>query len=261
MKNIILVTGTISDGKTVLIGRLRQELARLNIPQALSVISDGSYLLEAIKQDHKLNHGRNHMHEGQSLPGAHDHEGGSNKYDFVSAGKEIQTFMLSMFFDHLASVRDSGPLVFAELAGGRGEFKEGDPLAANDYSYQRMVRGLKSGEFATDWIDHLRMVIHPSSEFTSRLAWNRDRLEHPPTEEDIRGARASWGVPERVMYNTKYDDFEVFGGFLESRGVARSCIETITNGGNPEFFGKAMVALEREGVVYSEGNLSRKELR
>jgi hypothetical protein len=261
MRNIIIATGPIADGKTTLIGRLRQEFARRKIPQSLDVISDGAFLLEAIKWDHKHHRGAHHMHEGQSIPVVHDHSEEPKNYDFVAAGAEIQTFMFKNFFSQLANVRDTPTIVFAELAGGGGEFFPGNPLAANDYSYRHMVDGLTSGVFEKEWIHHLFMVIHPSSEFSDRVRWNKDRLVHPPSDEDISAGRASWGVPEVVMGNTKHDDFDVFQQYLESHGVHRSRIETITNGGNAEFFGQAMAALERQGIGLPEGQSSRKEIR
>jgi hypothetical protein len=201
------------------------------------------------------------MHDRQEIPVVHDHEKQQNKYDFVAAGVQIQTFMLTNFFSRLASIRDTPTIVFAELAGGHGDFPDGHPLGANDYSYQRMVDGLMSGAFAKDWINNLLLVIHPESEFSDRIRWNRDRLLNPPSDEDISAGRASWGVPEVVMWNTKYDDFHVFARFLESQGVHPSCIETIINGGNPEFFDQAMAALERQGIVPPEGQRGRKESR
>ncbi len=249
MKNIILVTGPISDGKSFLITGLREEFARRGIPQSLEVISDGKFLLDAVAHDHKFHEGRNHMHEGQQIPTAHYHgDGWQNKYDFVATGREIQTFMFANFFRQLEWIRDSGQIVFAELAGGDGVYKKDNPLAANDYSYARIVDGLNSGEFATEWVPRVLTVLHPSSEFSDRIAWNRNRLSHPPTEDEIMGGRASWGVPEMVMGNTAYDDFPVFQHFLESHGVNPFNIETIHNSGGPELYQGAIASLERQGI-------------
>lgn len=235
-RNIILITGPFADGKTKLIQALQAEFAMRRVPFESKVITDATYLLEAIAWDDQVNRGVNHMHSETGLPVAHSHNGSAPDYDFVATGRAIQEYMFAHFFDELSVTRPSDRYYFAELAGGRGIHPETHPAVLNDYSYLSMVSQMTMGRYKSAWTRDVAYVIHPHAPYESRRAWNEDRRLHPPGEVEIAKGFVSWPVPDVVMRNTGIDDFEELQTFLESQGVPPSRIETIENNGGPDFF-------------------------
>lgn len=263
MRNIILVTGPFADGKTKLIGVLQKEFRTRGIPFEQKIISDSPYMLEAVSWDDRETGGLNHMHSENGRPEKHVHESGKAlDFDFVVTGYAIQKRMFANFFRDLSRPRFDDKWYFAELAGGVNIHSSDHPAYLNDYSYKMMTQELRSRAYENAWINNLAYVIHPEVlEFSCRIDFNNGRKKHLPTAEEVELGTDSWPLPDIVMKNTGEDDFSFFQEYLVSRGFPQSWIENIPNGGNPEFFGKAMKALERQEIVPPEGQSARKEMR
>jgi hypothetical protein len=185
MKNIILVTGTSAEVNFLLTEKLQNTFIRYGIPQAFNAIYDCPFLPTAIESYRQF-----------------------RKESEVSvAGLEVSHNTYALFFDHLTSVRDAGPVVMANLTVG-----------PND-SYKHFVTGLMLHEFSDGWTQHLIMAIHAVSDGAARAEPN---------------------------------GFEIFQTYLELWGVPRSSIETVQGTGDLNFFERAMVLLEGQGIGHLE---------
>lgn len=261
MRNILLVTGPFADGKTVLINRLIEEMRSRDISFDPRIITDTTYLLEAIDWDHIENSGRHHMHSENGYPGIHSHEEEKTEPPpFVAASPVIQEYMFRRFFEELSKPSDYR-WQFAELAGGRNIHDATHPASRNDYSYFTMVRKLEAGTYQTGWIGRVAHVIHPEvPDFEQRIKFNNRRKLSVPTSESVKDGSGSMALPDVVMKNTGEDDFPIFQHFLEQRGLYPNHIENIENADTSDFFDRAVHILERHGVFQPEGAPKGKEV-
>jgi len=194
-------------------------------------ISDATYILEALGEDHKKNRGINHMHEGQRFPQPHDHRPGEKDLQFAVTGNFVPHYMYNNFFRRLSREVPSDRFQIVEWSGGRNIHPPDHPAVNADYSFRTQVQDLWSGSYERGWLSHVALMIHPVTDFDQRLVFNQRRSDRDPTPDEIARGTRSWGIPLDGMKLTGNDDFLEVVPDLERMGLAGR-IHPISNNGD-----------------------------
>jgi hypothetical protein len=229
-RNIVIIAGQNSVGKTTTFNVLTKEAKQIGIPYYHQPFSDLFFMLNTLKADDKQG-GLNHYHEWCAHKmGIHTHDEGQAELPFIITDNKIIDEMFSDFFSDLA-VSSSEKLLFAEWTGGRNINPAGEPASGADFSFERIGRMLQEGRLPTDWLDRVRAVIHVTAKKSIRYALNEGK--HTDSIEEIITGTISPKKGAIVLDIFGEDDFLQVEGFLQNRDIH---IYPIENDGTCRFY-------------------------
>jgi hypothetical protein len=262
MRNIILVTGSMAGGKTDLIHHVMGDFSRQNIPFDPLIITDSTYMVDAVVRDHRETDGMHHIHGEGQQPSPHAYDQASEHLTFINVSSQMQRWMFQPFFADIPRLTDDDQYHFVEGAVGVNRTSPELLTSRNDYSCQSLVEGFRSGIYDSSWIPRVAVIIHVTSDYGLREQLNNEirRRKSFLIGQDQTGD-ASRPLPPAVLLFTKDDDFPHLKNYLVDEQRLNGRVMTIKNDGTPSFFERALAALEWQGIIPPEGQSARKEMR
>lgn len=229
-RDIFIVTGCNSVGKTTATNHLRVLATQYKILHENIIIADSQCLFEAMQMD-DLAGGFHHTHEW-CQPGTQGHSHNSNLplFPFTVTDNELPNKMRKQFFNKLTKLRRGDKYWFVEWAGGVNTNED----SCIDYSYALVKCMLEDGVLSTKWLKRVKAILHVTAEYQVRFALNKNRsVPFFPRSQAIENGTAFWQKDERVLRFYGQDDFIEIQGLLEKAGI-KVC--TIKNNGSNLFF-------------------------
>jgi len=200
-KNIVIVNGTFSSGKTELSKVLVASLGEQGLnPNQILRLADGPHLVDIITT---LSHGpegampsSNHFHNWQDDPlKLHSHSGGEKHFPFTvlypRVGKEM---FRQTAFELLQKSREHNGLIIAELGTG---IREGCQYSGADFSTSTFLETLEGNSIFDEFKERTKLVVPIESSWERRLKRNGIR----PQFAD--GVEESWGMEQEGLKITK----------------------------------------------------------
>ncbi len=228
-RNIIIVAGQNSIGKTTTFNTLVEHAKASGIPHEPQPYSDLFFLVDSIKADDRRG-GLRHYHDWTSRrePG-HHHSGEEPIIPFTVTDNEVVDDMFRDLFTALENA-PSDRLIFVEWTGGRNVNPPEEPASRADFSFQRIRQLLQDGALPNAWLDRIAGVIHPVADTETRYALN-DR-KHSDSMEEIITGKVSPRKGSVVLDIFGEDDFSEITTLFTNRGIP---IRTIHNDGSLRF--------------------------
>lgn len=231
-RDLILITGASSSGKTTASNYLRELFVRHDILHHHNAITDAQSILEAVKADDQCG-GHNHTHEWCTTQNGHLHNHNQPIFPFTTTGNWIPDNMYENLFTRLINLPCISQYYFIELAGGANILPPDDIASSVDHSYAKVSRLIKNKVFPWQWVNRLAAVIHIVCRPALRREFNRKR--DIPSGIEIDQGTASWINTQRALDIFGKDDFceSDLEKVFQSRGVR---IYHIENDGRIMFF-------------------------
>ncbi|GAC1557741.1 MAG: hypothetical protein NVS2B2_15440 [Ktedonobacteraceae bacterium] len=240
-RDIIIVTGCNTVGKTSASCHLKERIAPQHTFSMSQHVADSQSLLEAMQQDDRTG-GFHHTHDW-CVKGSkgHSHEHGKALFPFTVLDNKLPNDMRTHFFEKLVSLSATGELWFAEWAAGVNT--NSSPLSLIDYSYATARKTLEETNMSSCLLKRILAVVHIEAEMPVRSRLNRQRsLPSTSIVEEIQHGTAFWQKDEIVLQFYGKDDFYTIADMFKDEGIP---MYTIKNDGTPRFFNEQLAKVEQ----------------
>ena len=231
-KDVVLIVGQNSVGKTTAFRYLTQFAQRQGIQYEADPVSDFFFLLNQTLKDDETG-GFCHYHdwsEGRGCGHSHDH--GEAKIPFVITHNELVDGMHDDFLNTITHLPRSGKLWFVEWTGGVNTNPLGKPVSQVDFSFDRIVKKLHEGCLPFEWIERVHAIIHISAEKATRYIFNVKDTKHQPLE--IFSGQVSARRVETVLELFGRDDFSSIEPMFNETRI--KYIFDVYNKGDEQFY-------------------------
>jgi hypothetical protein len=216
-RNLIVIAGQNSVGKTTIFNTLIEEAKYFGIPNDPQPFSDLLFMLKNLEIDDKQG-GINHYHEWSlQKEGKHYHVAGEPIVPFIVTSNKIIDAMFHSFFTSLADA-PTGRLHFVEWTGGRNINPDDEPASRADFSFERIGNMLQEGKLPTAWLDRICGVIHPTADNLKRYELNEKK--HTASLEQIATGTVSPKKGAVVLDIFGKDDFFMIEDLLKTKGIS-----------------------------------------
>ena len=232
-RDVIIITGCNTVGKTTASNYLRYLAKIRNIPHEEKIVADSQSLFEAMQQDHSvagIHHTHNWCRSDQQI---HNHNDNQPEFPFTVIDNTLPDTMRINFFSKLTNL-GTGKLWFAEWAAGVNTNPQDSPSSKIDYSYAKVKNMLQVKSIPDSWLKRVKAVIHISADECMRFDLNKRRLIPSTAQpESIEKGTAFWQKDEQVLRFYGTDDFAEIKDLLKAHNID---IYTIKNNGDTGFY-------------------------
>ncbi len=231
MKDIILIVGQTSVGKTTASSYLRQIAKRRRIPYEPRLVSDFCFLLDQTLIDDKLGGFRHYHNWSKGRSNGHQHGNEEAILPFVVTHSDLADGMHNEFFKAITQLPSSGKFWFVEWTGGINTNSSEEPASHADFSFNRTKKRIKENSLSAQWFERIYAVIHISADLPTRFHLNTKDSAHQSLE--ILSGQVS---AKRIMTVLKIfgqDDFLSIKPLFEDIGVN---LFELYNKGDDQFY-------------------------
>lgn len=219
-RDIILIVGQLSVGKTTAYNTLRVLAVKKGIAVAPAPLADMHFYLKQVERDDEKG-GYGHYHDWcpPSHPqerSGHTHTDNPNMLPFIVSSQEIIDGARFDFCTALTNLPKNNQLYFAQVGGGTNTHP-GFPVQQLDVSFARLHSLLYNGILPVAWLHRVLAVIHPYASPRDRFLSNlkRESFHHTHTASGTVSSKKD----QAVMDLFGRDDFEALEPLLREYGT------------------------------------------
>jgi GTPase SAR1 family protein len=214
-RDIILLLGQASLGKSIIINKLKTNLQQRAIYYENKVLSDLPFLLKEINADAEKG-GKGHYHPHKKLKKPHRHKDHDVSKSFVLLDNTLTENMQQNFFQALNQLPHKKSLYISEMTIGENSNPLSEQESYIDFSARTLREMIEKKHIPTEWLQRVYAVIHPlGSKYIRKLMNDYEYIESVKTGKESEFLK----MGDEVLNMSGVDDFEALESIFRENGV------------------------------------------